>query len=387
MTVEAEPAPSGPPSLAGLVVGITADRRAGEQAELLRRMGAKVLHGPTINTLTVGDQDRVLAATADVVARPPEVVLATTGIGMRSWMVMAETAGVDAALLRTLGRARIVARGPKAAGAVRQMGLEVWHLEETERLDGMVAWLVDRGVSGVRMALQEYGNQAPWALAALRDAGADVTSVPVYRWTLPPDRAPAIRLIQATVDGRVDVVTFTSAPAVGNMFAIASAAGLDDRLRPALQRMVVAAVGPVTAAAVAGMGMDGCVAPDRGRLGLMVRRLSDSLVGSGDRVAVGDAEVIVRGSAVMRGGMRIELPDRERALLAALLRRPGAVVSRRALLAELWGADADPKTVDSAMARLRRRVAGVGLAIQAVPRRGYRLDTAGQTPDVTRADR
>ena len=75
MTVEAEPAPSGPPSLAGLVVGITADRRAGEQAELLRRMGAKVLHGPTINTLTVGDQDRVLAATADVVARPPEVVL------------------------------------------------------------------------------------------------------------------------------------------------------------------------------------------------------------------------------------------------------------------------------------------------------------------------
>jgi uroporphyrinogen-III synthase len=385
--VGAASAPAEPLSLAGLVVGITADRRAREQAELLRRMGAQTVHGPTINTFTVGNQERVLAATAEIVARPPELLLATTGIGMRSWMVMAETAGVDAALLQTLGRARIVARGPKAAGAVRQMGLEVWHLEQTERLDGIVAWLVDRGVSGARIALQEYGNEAPWALAALREAGADVTSVPVYRWTLPPDRAPAIKLIQATIDGRVDVVTFTSSPAVGNMFAIASAAGLGDRVLPALRRVVVAAVGPVTAAAVAGMGINGCVAPDRGRLGLMVRRLSDSLLSSGHRLAVGHAEVIVRGSAVMSGGVRIELPDRERALLAVLLRRPGAVVSRRDLLDELWGTDGDPKTVDSAIARLRRRVAPVGLAIQAVPRRGYRLDTGGQAPAITEADR
>jgi len=39
------------PSLAGYVVGVTADRRADEQIELLRRRGATTLHGPSIKTL------------------------------------------------------------------------------------------------------------------------------------------------------------------------------------------------------------------------------------------------------------------------------------------------------------------------------------------------
>ncbi|HEX9530874.1 MAG TPA: uroporphyrinogen-III synthase, partial [Acidimicrobiales bacterium] len=125
MTTGTEHTPLGTGSLDGLVVGITADRRAVEQADLLRRMGAQIVHGPTISTSAVGDQDRARQATQDVIARPPDVLLATTGIGMRSWMVQAETEGLDDALLCALARTRVAARGPKAAGAVRQLGLEI----------------------------------------------------------------------------------------------------------------------------------------------------------------------------------------------------------------------------------------------------------------------
>lgn len=43
--------------LSGFTVGITADRRWEEQAELLRRRGACVIHGPSIRTLPIGPRD------------------------------------------------------------------------------------------------------------------------------------------------------------------------------------------------------------------------------------------------------------------------------------------------------------------------------------------
>ena len=51
--------------LEGFVVGVTADRRADEQGDLLLRRGAHVLHGPVIHTLPLGpDGTLVLTARA-----------------------------------------------------------------------------------------------------------------------------------------------------------------------------------------------------------------------------------------------------------------------------------------------------------------------------------
>ena len=56
-----------PTSLAGYAVGITADRRWEEQAELLARRGATVLHGPTIKTLPLGSAEDLRRATEQVI--------------------------------------------------------------------------------------------------------------------------------------------------------------------------------------------------------------------------------------------------------------------------------------------------------------------------------
>ena len=45
--------------LEGYCIGITADRRWEEQAELLRRRGATVMHGPSIRTLPMGADDEL----------------------------------------------------------------------------------------------------------------------------------------------------------------------------------------------------------------------------------------------------------------------------------------------------------------------------------------
>src|SRR3954453_15042857 len=104
--------------LHGYCIGVTADRRWEEQAELLRRRGATVLHGPSIRTLPVGADDELRAATEELISNPAECFIANTGIGVRSWMAAAESWGFGADLLRSLAGARIYARGAKASGAV-----------------------------------------------------------------------------------------------------------------------------------------------------------------------------------------------------------------------------------------------------------------------------
>src|SRR5262245_13110361 len=105
-------------ALEGFAVGVTADRRADEQADLLTRQGARVVHGPVIRTLALGPDEALRRATREVLDDPPDYVIANTGIGVRGWFSAAESWGWDDDLVTVLANARVVARGPKAAAAL-----------------------------------------------------------------------------------------------------------------------------------------------------------------------------------------------------------------------------------------------------------------------------
>jgi DNA-binding response OmpR family regulator len=76
------------------------------------------------------------------------------------------------------------------------------------------------------------------------------------------------------------------------------------------------------------------------------------------RFEVGDLVVDLKARTVVLAGEQLELRPREFDLLAYLAARPGEVVSKRTLLAEVWqqplgGAD---KTVDVHLSWLRRKL-------------------------------
>jgi uroporphyrinogen-III synthase len=98
--------------LTGHVVALTADRRADEQAALLRRRGAEVVHGATVHVGPLVDERPLREATEAILADPPDVLLVLTGIGVRSWSSWAAAWGVDELLRDALAGARVVARGP-----------------------------------------------------------------------------------------------------------------------------------------------------------------------------------------------------------------------------------------------------------------------------------
>lgn len=363
--------------LDGFVVGITADRRWGEQAELLGRRGASIVHGPTISTLYLADDDELRQATHAVIDAPPDYLVATTGIGIRAWLEMASAWGLDDQVIDALADAKIVARGAKASAAVQAGGLEVWARSPNEQMDELTALLLHEDLAGRRVAVQEYGMPNPELTAALIGAGADVVKVPVYRWRLPEDPSAAAKLIELTCDGRVDAITFTSAPAVHNLFAIADDVDTSEALRRAFNHGGVAAacVGPVCAEGARQQGVDAPLVPDVGRLGLLVRTLSEHFADRRRRLTLAGYELLAQGSIIELDGHVIELTPKERAVFHLLAATPGAVVSRGTFLRRVWGSeDTDAHVLEVTIGRLRRRLGACGPTLEAFPGRGYRLN-------------
>ena len=269
-------APSRPPP----VVGITADRRWEEQADLFRRRGIEVLHGPTMRTLDLSADATLRQATQALVDEPPDGLVATTGMGMRAWLAAADAWQLRERLLAALARAKIVGRGAKVTSAVRQAGLDVAWRAPSESMADVVDHLAHAdGIGRARVALQLFDPDDHPATTALRAIAQTVVEVPVYRWLLPDDRRPAERLVEAAVAGRLAAVTFTSQPAVRFLFRIAGDMGARDPLVDALNDgpVLAACIGPVCAEAAAEEGLRSVVWPEPFRLPPMVRLVAERL--------------------------------------------------------------------------------------------------------------
>jgi uroporphyrinogen-III synthase len=80
----------------------------------------------------------------------------------------------------------------------------------------------------------------------------------------------------------------------------------------------------------------------------------------------------LRGRAVVIDGELRPVPPASMAVLRELARRPGRVIGRAALLADLPGGGEDEHAVEMAVARLRTALGDPRL-VQTVVKRGYRL--------------
>lgn len=371
MTDTAESSETDVPPLAGYTVAVTAARRREELGALLERRGARVLYAPSIRIVPLADDDDLVSATRAVLEQPIDLVVATTGVGFRGWLEAADA--WDLPLVEHLRSARVLARGPKARGAIRGGGLvDAWS-PASESSAEVLEYLLSGAegpLRGRRIAVQLHGDPLPDFVDALRDTGAEVLAVPVYRWVLPDDAAPLHRLVTALGTGGVDAVTFTSAPAATSLLTVAGQLGRREEVVAALRGPVVPfAVGPVTAGPLAAAGI-AARCPQRARLGALARDVVAHLPERDPVVEVGTHRLQVRGHAAVVDDRLVELPPGPLSVLRALAQRPGAVVARSALVADLPGGG-DGHALEMAVTRLR---AGLPVPlVETVVKRGYRL--------------
>ena len=334
------------------------------------------MHAPAIRIVPLVDDEELRNVTGELIASPPDIVVVTTGIGFRGWVEAAHGWDVADGLIEALGSTRILARGPKARGAVRQAGLcEQWSPNPNRprrfstsfsRRRGRIA---DRGPIARRGNRMGAGHRHLRRVDRCRRRGDKGARLPVE---LPGDLRRMDQLIGAIVNGELDAVSFTSAPAVAATLDRAKALGALDALLVAMRDDVrVMCVGPVTSAPFDKLDVPTSY-PQRYRLGALARLITDELPTGAARFSAGGHVISIRCASVEVDGTVKSVAPAGMSLLKCLLVQPGRVVSRDELLAALPGGGDDTHAVETGMARLRSAL-DAPRVIQTVVKRGYRL--------------
>ena len=144
------------------------------------------------------------------------------------------------------------------------MGLTPGRVAEGPTTEGVIATLRSENLHGLPVGLTLYGEPNPPLEDFLKQAGASVRTVLPYVYA-PAAKADRVAdLIGQMADGRVHVLLFTSSPQVDRLYEVADKKGLTDTLRGGLERVKVAAVGPVVAETLRTKGSRVDVCPEQG---------------------------------------------------------------------------------------------------------------------------
>ncbi len=333
MNSSAEPDPSESAArFNGLRVVAFESRMADEVVRMIERRGGKAIVAPSMREVPLDDNRPALDFAASLLASRLDIVIFLTGVGVHELFRVMESRHERTALIAALSGTIMVARGPKPTKALRDLGLSptividepnTWR----EVLDGLTARME---LAGKRIAVQEYGVSNRDLIAGLEARGADTMVVPVYRWTLPADRAPLRAAVKAIAECEADIAIFTSSSQVTNVMQMAEAEGVATAFRRGLASMAVGSIGPVCSLELRSHGIAVDFEPQHSRLGHLVNEAAarsagilSSKRGASVRVEAGAEEPSREPPAAARSLLSPRsTPLRDHPMLKACRREP-----------------------------------------------------------------
>jgi uroporphyrinogen-III synthase len=272
---------SNPPStpLDGMRVAIFEARMAGALADLVARHGGIPVTAPALREVPLEDNPDARTFADGLLAGSFDIVIFETGAGVRYLAASLGDRLSGAAWSEALGKTKVVARGPKPATALRELGGSVdLQVPEPNTWRETLALLDARlPVTGQRVAVQEYGQPLPELTDGLERRGALVTRVPVYRWALPEDTGPLRAALADISARRIGAALFTAAQQVVYVLQVAGTAGIEHDVRAALsEHVVVGSIGPTTSAALRAAGLPIDIEPEHPKSGHLVAAVAAS---------------------------------------------------------------------------------------------------------------
>ncbi|MGC2275421.1 MAG: uroporphyrinogen decarboxylase [Candidatus Binatus sp.] len=261
------------PGFGGLRVVAFESRMAAEVATMIERRGGIAMVAPAMREVPLEDNHAALDFAEHLLAGEFDAVIFMTGVGTRALFAAMETRHQRAALVAALTTITTVARGPKPIRVMRDLGVEpsIVVPEPNTWREVLGALAAKIALKGKRVAVQEYGVSNHELTAGLEARGARVAIVPVYRWTLPADRAPLRAALNAIAGCAADVAIFTSSNQVTNVIQLAEAEGIGDSVKRGFARMAVGSIGPVCSEQIRAYGLSVDFEPEHSKLGHLIK--------------------------------------------------------------------------------------------------------------------
>lgn len=264
-------------SFAGKRILSLESRRATETAELIRRHGGDPFVAPSMREVPLDRNEAAFAFAERVIRGDFDMVILLTGVGTRYLAKLVATRYPEPRFAEALGKVCTVARGPKPAAALREMGLNANVLVPEPNTWREIVTAIEHRPER-RIAVQEYGKSSDELTHALQARGAEVTAVPVYQWDLPEDLGPLREAIHRLAGHEFEVVMFTTSTQIVHLMQVASEMHLSDQVREGLAGSFIASIGPTTTETLHEYGFEPRMEPSHPKLGILVKEAAEAVV-------------------------------------------------------------------------------------------------------------
>ncbi|MDE2049775.1 MAG: uroporphyrinogen-III synthase [Gammaproteobacteria bacterium] len=247
--------------LAGRTIAVPESREIEVFAALLERRGARVVRCPLVAIRDAPDPAPVLHWSRRLAAGELDDLILLTGEGLRRILSCIERnePALRAQFVAALGRMRKIARGPKPARVLRELGMKADIAAERPTTEGVIASMRSLDLRRRGVGVQLYGTEPNQPLMDfLGRAGAVAAAVAPYVYADAADEEAVRSLIGQLHDGGVDAIAFTSSAQIERLIAV----GSEEGARSALANTLVAAIGPVVADTLRRHGIEARLMPE-----------------------------------------------------------------------------------------------------------------------------
>jgi uroporphyrinogen-III synthase len=255
------------------------ESRLGEQlSDLVKKRGGVPFHAPALAELPDLDPEKIRTLVQSLEQQPAKLFIFQTGVGTRALFAVLDTLRVSGNFMQMLEKAIVAARGPKPTGALRARGVRI----DRSAADPFTTKEVLLSIGDVpleksRVIIQRHGSVNIELDRALEARGAQVAEIPTYRWSLPADTGPLESLVGALERGEIHAAVFTNAEQARNLFAVAAKLDREASLKSALNRTLVASIGPVASAALRELSVNVGLESKPPKLGALMSALESAL--------------------------------------------------------------------------------------------------------------
>jgi uroporphyrinogen-III synthase len=245
-----------PERLEGRRILILETREEAQFARLLKEQGADVLQCPMFVIADRPDPEPVEHWIRRCIARPFDDLVLLTGEGLRRIAKVARRIDEEAPFVESLRGTRKFARGPKPVRALRELGLDAEVVAEKPTSEGIAETLAKLDLKGHRVGIQLYPEQDHGKLlAAIEAQGAATDAVLPYVYDHKAAEPSIVAAIDEMARDQIDAIALTSRGQARRLVEVARSRRLDAKLKDALKRTKVAAVGPVVSGELNALGI------------------------------------------------------------------------------------------------------------------------------------
>lgn len=261
----------------GLTVASFESRMAAEMTRLIERHGGTPLVAPALREIPLADNSAAIRFGEQLLTEGLDVLILLTGAGTATLFEILHSRHSKDKITSALKNTVLIARGPKPVATLKGLGFQpTLTVPEPNTWVDVVSTLDEyRPVKGLRVAVQEYGLPNLDLLEALKQRGAKVVSVPVYRWALPEDTAPLRQVLGEVLARHVHVMLVTNAAQIDHVMQVVEEDGQSTQFKEACTKLVVASIGPTASERIRSHGLPVDFEPSHGKMGILVKETSE----------------------------------------------------------------------------------------------------------------